>query len=64
MILEGSFGVLPIEIKFGSTTRLKQLMSLTKFIEDNQLPMGIVINNSYEVKRLSDKIIQLPVNAI
>ncbi|MCP3675037.1 MAG: hypothetical protein GY829_11295 [Gammaproteobacteria bacterium] len=62
LILEGSFGVLPIGIKFGSATRLKQLISLNKFIEDNQLPMGIIINNSQEIKRLNNKIIQIPVN--
>ncbi len=64
LILEGSFGILPIEIKFGTSTRLKQLTSLNKFIEENQLPMGIVINNSQEIKRLNNKIIQIPVNCV
>lgn len=64
LILEGSFGLLPIEIKFGTSTRMKQLTSLNQFIENNQLPMGIVINNSQEIKRLNNKIIQLPVSYI
>ncbi len=56
--------ILPIEIKFGISTRLKQLTLLNKFIEANQLPMKIVINNSQEVKRLNNKIIQIPVSCV
>ena len=64
LVLEGSFGLLPIEIKFGTNTRLKQLTSLNKFIEDNHLPLGIVINNSEEIKLINERIIQIPVNCI
>lgn len=64
LILEGSFGVLPIEIKFGTSTQLKQLTSLNKFLSDNSLPFGIVINNSSEVRLLSENIIQIPATFI
>lgn len=60
LILKGSFGTLPIEIKFGTSTKVKQLSSLTKFINDNSIPFGIVINNASEVKMLNEKIIQIP----
>lgn len=61
LIIDGPFGTLPIEIKYGNTVKLKQLSSLTKFIESNNLPYGIVINQSNEALWLSDKIFQLPV---
>jgi uncharacterized protein len=64
LILEGRFGTLPIEIKFGTSTKMKQLSSLNRFIKDNNLPLGVVINNSDEVRMLSDRIIQIPVSAI
>ena len=64
LVLEGSFGLLPIEIKFGTSTRLKQLTSLNQFIEDNHLPLGVVINNSDEVKLINERIIKIPVNCI
>jgi hypothetical protein len=64
LILEGSFCTLPVEIKFGTTTKLKQLTSLNKFIQDNDLPFGILINNSDEIKLINDRIIQIPVNCI
>ncbi|PCJ50949.1 MAG: ATPase [Gammaproteobacteria bacterium] len=61
LILEGNFGLLPIEIKFGQNTSLRQLTSLTQFIERHDLPLGIVINNCVEIKMLSNNIIQIPV---
>ncbi len=64
LILDGSFGVLPIEIKFGTSTQLSQLTSLKKFLTDNALPLGVVINNASEIKLLSKNIIQIPATFI
>jgi uncharacterized protein len=60
LVLHGDFGTLPIEIKFGSDTRLKQLSSLKQFITDHNLPLGIVVNNSDEVALLTEGIVQIP----
>lgn len=60
MIIEGDFGILPIEIKFGLHTDRSRLTSLKKFVSDNNLPFGVVINNSEEVAMLADGIIQIP----
>lgn len=60
LILAGSFGVLPIEIKFGVTVRSAQLTSLKRFLQDNALPLGLVINNSSAVKVLASNIVQVP----
>ncbi len=64
LVLEGSFGLLPIEIKFGVVTQSRQLTSLKNFLTDNSLPVGIVINNSTEVKALAKNIIQIPATLI
>src|SRR3990167_150040 len=61
LILEGPFGVLPIEIKYGSKTPLKQLSSLTRFLEENQLPIGLLINQANQASWITDKIFQLPI---
>ena len=61
LILKGPFGVLPIEIKYGTTTNLKQLTSLSRFVEENKLPFGLLINQSKEPMWLSDTVYQLPV---
>lgn len=64
LILEGDFGVLPIEIKSGFKTNSKSLRSLSRFIKDHSLPFGIIINNSDQIKMLADKIIQIPASFI
>jgi len=64
LILEGDFGILPIEIKYGMKTDPKKLTSLKKFINDNNLPFGIVINNSEEVTMLTERIIQIPAGLV
>jgi len=64
LILEGSFGTLPIEIKFSNTIKLKQIRSLIQFVDERNLPLGIVINQSDRVEWITEKIIQLPVGYI
>lgn len=61
LILQGYFGTLPIEIKYSSNVKMKNLNSLNDFIEKHNLPFGIVINLSEEVTWLSEKIVQIPV---
>ena len=60
MILEGPFGTLPIEIKFGSMIKKGQIQTLKNFVYNNNLPLGIVINNSDDVLLVADRILQLP----
>lgn len=64
LILEGFFGVLPIEIKYGSVVISKQLKNLKSFIEKNKLPFGILINQSSEITWLTEKILQIPVGCL
>jgi predicted AAA+ superfamily ATPase len=60
LILDGKFGTLPIEIKSGSSTTITDVRSLEYFVEKQDLPLGIVVNNDVEIKMLSEKIIQIP----
>ena len=64
LVLEGSFGVLPIEIKFGQKTSARQLSALQRFVKENDLPLGIVINNSTEVQMLAENIVQIPAGCL
>ncbi len=64
LVVQGSFGLLPIEIKYGSSTTSRQLTFLKSFIELHNLPYGVVINNSDRVEMITDKIIQIPAGAI
>jgi hypothetical protein len=64
LILEGPFGTLPIEIKFGSTIKQRQIQTLKSFVYKNNIPLGIVINNSDDVQLVADRILQLPATYI
>jgi len=64
LILRGPFGTLPIEIKLGSGTKQRQIQTLKNFVYNNDLPLGIVINNSDGVEMVADKIIQVPATCV
>jgi len=64
LVLDGSFGALPVEIKLGQQTTVKQLTALRQFVEQHELPFGIVVNNNPTVQMLSDKIIQIPAGCL
>ena len=61
LILEGPFGLLPIEIKYSTNIKQRQLTALSAFIETHELPFGMVINPCDRPYWLTDKIIQIPV---
>lgn len=64
LILEGFFGILPIEIKQGVKVKNNQLVALSNFIEEHNLGFGLVINQAAEPLWLTPKIYQLPVTWI
>lgn len=64
LILEGPFGLLPIEIKVGFRTETKQLNSLKNFIKEHNCPYGIVINNSPAPAQLAENIYQIPAGCL
>lgn len=61
LILEGNFGCLPIEVKYGSLTTARELRSMSNFIDLLNLPLGIVFNHAPRPRRITDTILELPV---
>lgn len=64
LILEGPFGTLPVEIKLGRTVKQRQLQTMKRFVNENKLPLGILINNGDQVELIADKILQLPAGCV
>jgi uncharacterized protein len=64
LILEGPFGILPVEIKLGTLIRQRQLQAIKNFVQIHNLSLGIVINNSDTVELVADKIIQVPAGCV
>jgi predicted AAA+ superfamily ATPase len=60
LILEGEFGILPIEIKSGTFTPAKKLLAITEFVKTQKLPYGLLINNSDAPAWVSPHILQIP----
>lgn len=60
LILDGHFGLLPIEIKLGETVTQKQLVTLKGFLNETQAPLGILINQANDIQMLAKNIIQIP----
>ena len=50
---------IPVEIKFGRSTKKSQLISLSRFIEQNNSPYRLIINQSDDVKLLKTNILQI-----
>jgi hypothetical protein len=61
LILEGSFGLLPIEIKYQSNTTKRQLTSMINFIELHELPYGVIVNNCESPSMITENIMQIPI---
>jgi hypothetical protein len=62
LIIEGRFGIIPIEIKLSSMIRRNSLRGLEIFLKDRQCRFGILVNRGRNIERLSNKIIQIPVH--
>lgn len=60
LILEGPFGTLPVEVKFGSMVKQRHLRSIKNFVYQNNLPLGIVINNCECPELIVDRIVLVP----
>lgn len=60
LVLEGDFGLLPIEIKHSSFVDPRSLRSLNGFIEERSCPFGIVIHNGERPTQIDNKIIAVP----
>ncbi len=64
LIITGSIGTLPIEVKYGTHTNKRDVRALQQFIDLHDLPLGIVINHAPRPLRISDTIIQVPVHCL
>jgi len=63
-VIEGAFGVVPVEVKLSSVIKRQALSGLENFISDVKCPYGIVINRGKRIEFLTDKILQIPVQYI
>ncbi len=64
LVLEGFFGLVPVEIKRGQQADRRDLRSLSDFINERNCPYGVVINNDTKPRLYTDKIIGFPFSCL
>ncbi len=64
LVLEGEFGLLPIEIKFAQNITNKSLRSLRDFIQGYSCEYGLVIHNQESVRLYDKNIIGIPATCL
>ena len=61
LILEGKFGVIPIEIKYTGNVKPLDLRSIKIFTAENDCPFGLVINNDTKARMYAERIFGIPI---
>lgn len=60
LVLEGRWGLLPVEIKHSQTVRLQELQALGNLVADLKCRFGLVINNDEQPRFYSERILGVP----
>ena len=64
LILEGDFGLLPVEIKLSLPTDGRFLRALHEFVVSHDCPVGLVITNDDRPRRLDERIVAIPAGGL
>jgi predicted AAA+ superfamily ATPase len=62
LVLEGDFGLVPVEIKHTQAIDPRKLRSLKDFVQERRCRMGLVINNDLTPRLYDENILGLPFN--
>lgn len=60
LVLEGNFGLVPIEIKYRQTLDRRDVQTIRRFVDEHRCRMGIVINNDERARLYDERIIGVP----
>lgn len=60
LILEGKFGLIPIEIKYRQHVSKNQLIGITGFMKEHDCPFGLVVNNDEKVRLYDYNLVGIP----
>lgn len=64
LVLEGEFGILPIEVKYANKVSRGELKSITGFIDEYKCNLGIIVSNAERPSLITEKLIELPFAAL
>jgi predicted AAA+ superfamily ATPase len=64
LILEGDFGLLPVEIKISLQADKRALRALSEFVVAHDCPVGFVISNDDQPRQLGERIVAVPAGCL
>lgn len=64
LLLEGDFGLIPIEIKHAQTVGHQSLQGLRIFVEERKCRFGVVVNNDVAPRLYDDRLVGVPFTAL
>ena len=64
LVLQGAFGLLPIEIKYGTIVRPEDTKPIQMFMRENKIPLGLIISNIDKPRLLGAGLVELPATMI
>lgn len=64
LVLEGSFGLVPIEIKYAQAVSRRELRPLVDFVEEHGCKIGLVVANAERADLLEPNIALIPAGAL
>lgn len=64
LVLDGEFGLIPFEIKYGQKVSLRDLRGIRDFVKERGLDFGIVIHNDEKIRFYDERLIGIPFNML
>lgn len=64
LVLEGDFGLLPVEVKYANRIARGELKGINGFIDEYKCAFGIVVSNIERPSLITEKLIELPFAAL
>ncbi|MBI5500306.1 MAG: DUF4143 domain-containing protein [Deltaproteobacteria bacterium] len=64
LVLEGDFGLIPVEIKYASVVSSRELRGLREFVKERGCRFGLVIGNQVQPRLFDENIAGIPFTAL
>lgn len=64
LVLEGEFGLLPVEVKYSNKISERELRGINDFIAEYKCDFGVVVSNAERPALINEKLIEIPIAAL
>ena len=64
LVLDGEFGLIPVEVKYSNKISRGALKSINNFIDEYKCDFGVVVSNAERPSLITEKLIEIPFAAL